>query len=122
LSECKLLRELDPFSREPKLSTDDFLCAEAEPGVDGDESELSASDGTAGTTVNRRDAWAAGLDVMLGDAARGPLPASGGWTFIDCDDDRRKNGIELGVSRLDVCRRTEDDGLSGASAGSGPPP
>jgi hypothetical protein len=44
LSPCKLLRELDPLSKEgiPRLNTDDFFCVE--PGVDC-EGELESLGG-----------------------------------------------------------------------------
>lgn len=44
----------------------------------------------------------------------------GGGTCIDCDDDRRKKGIDDGVSRfVDGLRRTEPDGLRGPLCGRG---
>lgn len=39
-----------------------------------------------------------------------------GGTCIDCEDERRKNGIEDGVNRLDCVRRTDDEGLRGSAA------
>lgn len=40
-----------------------------------------------------------------------------GGTCMDWEEERRKNGIEEGVSRFDWVRRTDDDGLRGLMGG-----
>lgn len=37
----------------------------------------------------------------------------GGGICMDCDDDRRKKGMDEGVKRFDWPRRMDDEGLSG---------
>lgn len=110
LSPCKLLLELDPFNKEgiPKLNTDDFFCAEV--GVDC-EAEVESLLGEE--LALTRDC---AEEEKVGDPASGITVDAG--ICIDCDDERRKNGIEEGVSRLCDCpRRTEELGLRGAGWG-----
>lgn len=38
-------------------------------------------------------------------------------TCIDCEEERRKNGMEEGVKRFDGLRRTDEVGLSGPGCG-----
>lgn len=111
LSECKLLRDADPRSRDgrPKLSIDFF--ALAEPGVAGDD-RLESVGGDMVDLTRRRALVLGGGDADLG--------AAPGGTCIDWDDERRKKGMDDGVSRLDEPRWSEDDGLSGPWLGARP--
>lgn len=115
LSECKLFLELDPLRSDgkPKLSTDDFFV----PGVAGDD-RLESVGGDI-VDLTRRRALGFGAGIAGGDADFGPPP---GGTCIDCEDERRKKGIDDGVRRLDDPRRRDDDeGLSGSWLGARPP-
>lgn len=109
LSPCKLLLELD-FNNEgiPKLNTEDFFCADA--GVDCEaELKLFSGEELALTRIG------AGEDVVGEPGTGSGMDAE---MCIDCDDERRKNGIEDGVSRLCECPLLiEPVGLSGAPEG-----
>jgi hypothetical protein len=98
----------------PRLRTDDFFCVE--PGVAG-EDRLASEDEMVDFTRSRPDGFFAG-DMTGGDMA---LCSPVLCTCVDCEDDRRKNGIEDGVSRFpDAPRRSEDDGLMGPIVGARP--
>jgi hypothetical protein len=116
-SDCKLLRELEPrrMDGKPRLRTEDFLTAV--PGVAGEDRLASVGVETVDLTRSRVDGFRPG-DKTVGDV---PFCSPELCTCGVCDDERRKNGIEDGVSRLDAPRRREDDGLSGVCAGARPP-
>jgi hypothetical protein len=109
LSECKLRRELEPLRSDGKPNTDDFFCGV----VLGKVGEISWGSLTGDEALGGRKWWFAeyvgDVDGMLG-----------GGICINCEDERRKNGIEDGVRRLvDGPLRMEDDGLSGICEGMG---
>lgn len=116
LSECKLLLELEPLSKDgrPKLRTDDFLCAD--PGTEEDEKLVSLV-GEKLLGARRRVPPVVEVD-WVGDEDDGRTPEGG--NCIDCEEERRKNGIDDGVRRLvDGPRRIDDEGLRGALLGRG---
>ena len=114
LSECRLRLELEPFNNDgkPKLNTDDFL---ADPGTVGDDRLVSfVGDIVLGA---RRCVAEAGPEESVGETDVG---GTLGGTCIDCDEDLLKKGIEDGVRRLvEGFRRTDEEGLRGAFAGTG---
>lgn len=103
LSECKLLLELEPLRSDGNPNTDDFFCC-TEVCCVGDVTCVSLIGDVA--LGGRR--WE--LDEYVGEAEGTP----GGGICMDCDDDRRKNGIDDGVNRLvEGPLRMEDEGLRG---------
>ena len=114
LSECRLRRELEPLRSDgrPRLRTDDFF---AEPGTVGEDRLVSFVGDVALGARRWMPAGGGGPVDSVGETADGGIP---GGTCIDCDDDRRKKGIDDGVKRfVDGFRRIDDDGLSGALCG-----
>ncbi len=115
LSECRLRLELEPLSNEgrPKLNTEDFF---AELGTVGEEKLLSfVGDMVLGA---RRCVPDAGPEESVGDTEVVGILGAGTW--IECEDDRLKKGIDEGVRRfVDVFRRIDEDGLSGTFCGMG---
>lgn len=107
LSECKLLLELEPFSND-NPNTDDFRCVEL-----GVVCTCSFSFSLGGDLLGGRRWeemwWCVGeIDEFVAEAC------------TDCEDDRRKKGMEEGVKRLvEGPRRIEEDGLSGVCWGTG---
>lgn len=92
LSACRLLLELDLSNEgKPKLSTDDFLCAEL--GVVGGRRE----DSLTGEVVALPRPCGAGS--VVGDVDNGTGLEVARWTL--CEEERLKKGIEDGVRRLD---------------------
>lgn len=115
LSECRLRLELEPFSNDgkPKLNTDDFF---ADPGTLGDD-RLVSLEGDIALGARRWLAEIGPVDIVGETDVGGTV---GGGTCIDCDDDRRKKGIEDGVRRLvEGPRRRDECGLRGAVGGTG---
>lgn len=113
LSDCRFFREVDPRK---KLSTEDFFCVEL--GVAGEDKLVSAVE-IVDLTRSLTGAFLTG-DMTGGDDDEGCSLRFGGCAI--CDEDLRKNGIEDGVRRrVELPRRTEEDGLSGACAGARPP-
>jgi len=109
LSPCKLLLELDPLSNEgmPRLNTDDFFCADT--GVDC-EGELESLQGEVlALTRNCEDEESVGEPDVRSVVDAG--------ICIDCEDERRKKGIEEGVRRFWDWRRTSEVGLRGVCCG-----
>lgn len=111
----RLFLELEPLSRDgiPKLSIEDFLFVlgvdkEEVPGrsAEGDEPDFG---GTA--RVPEYD-----VDEVVGDVEFG-IALDGKW--MDCDEERRKNGMEDGVRRFDDVEPwcVEEVGLNGAGGG-----
>lgn len=102
LSECKLRLELDPFKSDGKPNTEDFL------DVVGDVTCASF----VGDVVLGGRKWVFDVDEeYVGEVDDG---TPGGGSCMDWDDERRKNGIEDGVSRfVDGPLCIENDGLSG---------
>jgi hypothetical protein len=106
-----LLLELDPFRSEgnPKLNTELFFCAVTRAGE-------------VGLTSGVGDVLAFGRRPKLADAFPPDgvgdtcVPVGGRGRCIDCDDDRRKNGIDGASPLFDGPLRSELDGLSGACA------
>lgn len=112
----RLFLELEPLSREgmPRLNMEDFrfvLGVDKEEvlgsSVEGDEPDFGSA-----ARVPEYDA-----DEVVGDVEFGTA-LEGKW--IDCDDERRKKGMEEGVRRFDdvVPWCTEEVGLKGAGGGS----
>ena len=113
LSECRLRLELEPFNNDgkPKLNTDDFF---ADPGTVGDD-RLVSLEGDIALGARRWLAEIGPVDIVGETDVGGTV---GGGTCIDCDDDRRKKGIEDGVRRLvEGPRRRDECGLRGAVGG-----
>lgn len=107
LSPCRLLLELDLRSDgNPKLSTEDFLW---EPGVLGtvrDESLVGEP------LVLRRLCVEVGAEGTVGEVDVG-IAFVGGICIL-WEEERRKNGMDDGVRRLDCCLRIDEAGLRGA--------
>ena len=93
----RLFLELEPLSKEgiPKLKTEDFLFV---LGVDKEEVLGSSvpGDGPDFGSVARAPEYDA--DEVVGDVELGIAPEG---KCMDCDEERRKNGMEEGVRRLD---------------------
>lgn len=111
----RLFLELDPLSRDgmPKLNIDDFLFVlgvdkeELLGGSGGDEPDFGSE-----TRVPEYEA-----DEVVGDVEFG-IVLEGKW--MDCDEERRKKGMEEGVRRFNDVEPwcTEEVGLNGAGGGS----
>ena len=111
----RLFLELEPLSRDgiPRLNTEDFLFV---LGVDKDEVlgrsvEGDGPDFGKAARVPEYDA-----DEVVGDAELGIVLEG---KCMDCDEERRKKGMEEGVRRFDDAepRWMEEVGLNGAGGG-----
>lgn len=111
----RLFLELEPLSRDgrPKLNIEDFLFVlgvdkeEVLGGSVGDEPDFGST-----TRVPEYEA-----EEVVGDVESG-IVLEGKW--MDCDEERRKNGMEEGVRRFDDVEPwcAEEVGLKGAGGGS----
>jgi hypothetical protein len=115
-SDWRLFLELEP-RRKPRLRTDDFFCAEL--GVAGDDKLASVGEIVDFTRSRAVVVFLMG-EVTGGDTGLACSFSLGGWA--DCEDERRKKGMEDGVSRrVEVPRRREEEGLRGVWVGARPP-
>lgn len=112
----RLFLELEPLRREgiPRLNTEDFLFV---LGVDKEE-VLGGSvegDGPDFGSITRVPEYE--VDEVVGDVEFG-IALEG--KCMDCDEERRKKGIEEGVRRFDDVEPwcMEEVGLNGAGGGS----
>ena len=112
----RLFLELEPLSRDgiPRLNTEDFLFV---LGVDKEETLGRSVDGDGPDFGNAARVPEYDVDEVVGDVELGTAPEG---KCMDCDEERRKKGIEEGVRRFDGpdpwC--TEEVGLNGAGGGS----
>ena len=112
----RLFLELEPLSKEgmPRLNMEDFRFV---LGVDKEEVLGSSAEGDEPDFGKAAQVPEYDADEVVGDVEFG-MALEGKW--IDCDDERRKKGMEEGVRRFDdvVPWCTEEVGLNGAGGGS----
>jgi hypothetical protein len=115
LSPWRLFLELEPLSRDgiPRLNTEDFLFV---LGVDNEEALGSSVEGDGPDLGSAARVPEYDVDEVVGDVELG-IALEG--KCMDCEEERRKKGMEEGVRRFDDVGPwcMEEVGLKGAGGG-----